>query len=236
MKPIYIFRHNASEGPGYFSTFLEARNIPFQVICADQGEAIPDSLDSCSALVFMGGPMSVNDDIAWIEPELQLIRQAIAQDMPVLGHCLGGQLISKALGGTIGANPVKEFGWIPVQQEENEATKSWLEELPTSFPAFHWHGETFTIPDGATNILSSEFCTNQAFVIGNTLAMQCHIEMTETIVHEWAKLHPEDIAVAGPSIQTHAQMSEQLSEKISALQQHADTLYTRWLQPLSTSA
>ena len=232
MKPITIFCHVESEGLGYFGTFLDHHNIPYRIIRLDQGEAVPDTLEQTSALVFMGGPMSVNDEIDWIELELELIRQAIYQNAPVLGHCLGGQLISKALGGTIGPNPVKEFGWLAVQQQESPAARDWLPDLPNSFPAFHWHGETFSIPEGATNILASEFCPHQAFVIGNTLAMQCHVEMSTKMVIDWAKRHPDDIATATPSIQTYAQMTESLDERISTLQDHADKLYKRWLRPL----
>ena len=232
MKPIHIFRHNASEGAGYFSDFLERHGIPFHIVKLDQGEAVPGSLDNMSALVFMGGAMSVNDDIDWIAAELNLIRMAIAADMPVLGHCLGGQLISKALGGKITANSVKELGWLPVQKQNNRAANDWLTGLPDSFAAFHWHGETFTIPDGATNILTSQHCPNQAFVIGNTLAMQCHVEMTAEMVINWATIHSNDIATATDTIQTYEQQVESLDEKIAALQSHADQLYTRWLRPL----
>ena len=176
--------------------------------------------------------MSVNDTLPWIEPELALIRQAVASNMPVLGHCLGGQLISKALGGTISANPVKEFGWFDVTQHNSATTQSWLSTLPQQFTVFHWHGERFSVPSGADLILSSHGCRNQAFVIGNTLALQCHVEMTAAMVREWAELEPDTIAHATPTIQNWAQMSEQLETRIETLQQHADQLYLRWLQPL----
>ncbi|HHJ80231.1 MAG TPA: type 1 glutamine amidotransferase [Candidatus Tenderia electrophaga] len=235
MKPITIFRHTASEGAGYFGDFLNRQQIPFHIIHLDQGEVVPTTLADTSALVFMGGPMSVNDEIDWIEPELKLIRQAVNNNMPVLGHCLGGQLISKALGGKIVANPVKELGWLPVQKQNNGAADDWLADQPDSFMAFHWHGETFTVPEGASNILSSQYCANQAFVIGNTLAMQCHVEMTADMVIDWATIHSADIAVATDTIQNIEQLSESLDEKIATLQGHADKLYQRWLQPLRQS-
>lgn len=232
MNPIYIFRHAASEGPGYFGMFLARHGIPFRVIHLDQGEAVPATLDQTAALVFMGGPMSVNDDLPWIEPELALIRRAVAVDMPVLGHCLGGQLISKALGGGIGPNPVKELGWLEVRKENNPAAAGWLEGLPDCFTAFHWHGESFTIPTGATNILTSRYCPRQAFVIGNTLAMQCHVEMTAAMVTDWARLHASEIARPTETIQNFAQLSKDLGQRIATLQSHADALYRRWLRPL----
>ena len=101
MKPVAIFRHSPGEGPGYFATFLEGRSLPSQLLTLDEGEAVPAAPDAFSGLCFMGGPMSVNDPLPWIPPVLALIRQAVAQNVPVIGHCLGGQLMSKALGGQV---------------------------------------------------------------------------------------------------------------------------------------
>ena len=111
MKPVAIFRHSPIEGPGYFAIFLEQHGIPWQLIAIDAGEAVPASPEAFSGLCFMGGPMSVNDDLPWIEQACALIRMAAARNIPVIGHCLGGQLMSKAMGGEITRNPVKEIGW-----------------------------------------------------------------------------------------------------------------------------
>ena len=111
LKPVAIFRHSPSEGPAYFATFLDAHAVPWTLIRIDTGEAVPRSPAGHSGLCFMGGPMSVNDDLPWIPPVLDLIRDAVEQDVPVIGHCLGGQLMAKALGGTVSRNPVKEIGW-----------------------------------------------------------------------------------------------------------------------------
>src|SRR3989338_10709641 len=155
MKPIAIFRHTPTEGPGYLAEFLDERKIPWQLIAIDSGDAVPQSASAYAGLVFMGGPMSVNDDLPWIPPVLALIREAVTKDIPVLGHCLGGQLISKALGGVITRNPVKEIGWLPVQRVDgNDIARDWLGDLPPEFEVLHWHGETFSIPPGATRILA----------------------------------------------------------------------------------
>jgi len=96
MKPVAIFRHSPTEGPGYFATYLDSRDLPWRLLEIDRGQAVPTRTENFSGLVFMGGPMSVNDDLPWIAPVLELIRRAVAADVPVLGHCLGGQLMSKA--------------------------------------------------------------------------------------------------------------------------------------------
>jgi len=232
MKPIRIFVHIACEGPGYFATLLENYNIPFELVRIDAGETPPTQVDDVSALVFMGGPMSVNDDIEWIPQELALIQKAVDANLPVLGHCLGGQLISKALGGNITANPVKEIGWLPVQKIPGPHTDDWLQNFIDNSMLFHWHGETFSVPDGATAILRSELCAHQGFVIGNTLALQCHIEMTGAMVREWTTLYKDELTDPATSVQSQNEIMENLGNRVKQLHNAADALYRRWLQPL----
>ena len=148
MQPILVFRHAPHEGPGYLADYLDRRGLPHRLIRIDQGDPIPTSLDGAPGLVFMGGPMSVNDPLPWIPKATALIRQAVAANIPVLGHCLGGQLISKALGGVITKSPMKEIGWLPVQRVTGPVADDWLDDLPREFEVYHWHGETFSIPAG----------------------------------------------------------------------------------------
>lgn len=232
MRPLYIFRHIACEGPGYLAEVLARHDVPHRLICIETGDSVPQSLEDCSGLVFMGGPMSVNDPLPWIEPELELIRAAQAQGLPVLGHCLGGQLISKALGGEITRNPVKEIGWHPVRGSNTASAARWLEGLAEQNTLFHWHGETFSIPTGAGLILENDNCKHQAFTIGNTLALQCHIEMTAPMVGEWAKLYQHEIAHPGGAVQSLTEMATDLDKRIREAQQVADVLYERWLEPI----
>lgn len=100
----------------------------------------------------------------------------------MLGHCLGAQFISKALGGTVTRNPVREIGWLPVARVDTPAAAVWLDGLPHEFEVFHWHGETCTVPVNAERILASRDCSNQGFALGNTLGLQCHIEVTAQMV------------------------------------------------------
>jgi GMP synthase-like glutamine amidotransferase len=235
MQPIAIFRHTPSEGPGHLAHFLDSRAIPWQLIAIDAGERVPDSPLSFSGLVFMGGPMSVNDDLPWIEPTLNLIRQAVAADIPVLGHCLGGQLIAKALGGVVGPNPVKEIGWGEAQVLDTPAARRWFGELH-SFQAFHWHGETFSLPPGAERILASAHCANQAYVLGKHLGMQCHVEMTRDMIEQWCEVGVAEISAAQSSsaVQTSAQMLATADALLAPLNQIAEVLYARWLQGVAS--
>lgn len=232
MKPIAIFRHLECEGPGYFADFLDQQQLPYTLIRIDQHDPVPVSTDDYSALVFMGGPMSVNDDLQWIADELRLIRQAHEVGMPLLGHCLGGQLIAKALGGIVSKNPVKEIGWHTVSRHHNPASEDWLGPLPSEFEVFHWHGETFSIPRGATPLLSSRYCENQAFAIGNTLALQCHVEMTAPMVEEWVNEYANELSNPSQSLQAGSTILEDLETRISRLKPVADRIYQRWVRAL----
>ena len=232
MKPLYLFRHIECEGPGYLAEVLTGYGIPFEVYAIDRGASMPSDTGGCSGLVFMGGPMSVNDPLPWIAQELDLIREAAGRQLPVLGHCLGGQLISKALGGRITANPVREIGWHPVRKTQTTTASDWLDDIPEETTLFHWHGETFSIPAGAELILENDWCANQAFAMDNILALQCHVEMTAPMVSEWASLYADELGEPSASVQSAAGMTTDLDARVSAMQAVADRLYRRWLRPV----
>jgi len=228
MKPVVILRHAANEGPGYLADFLKVRDIPYKIVQIDGGEAVPTDPESASAWVFMGGPMSVNDDLPWIPQSIQLIQKAISQDMPILGFCLGGQLIARALGAAITQNPVPEFGWLPIEVCHRQEASGWLQGVEHSFEAFHWHGETFALPNGATRILASAHCHNQGFIYGKALALQCHIEMTEALVDDWIT-HNTDRPAPSNSVQSAGAMRERLPQRLQVMQRQADHLFEYWL-------
>jgi GMP synthase-like glutamine amidotransferase len=232
MKPVAIFRHFYSEGPGYFATFLDRHSVPWQLIRIDEGEAVPAGIGGFSGLVFMGGPMSVNDPLPWVAQSCALIRAAVTADLPVLGHCLGGQLIAKALGGSITQNRVKEIGWGPVRVLDNAEARAWFGEL-TGFETFHWHGETFSIPPGAVRLLESADCANQAYALGKVFGMQCHVEMTEGMIRQWCKDGAGEIAASdSPAVQSPKVMQAGMGPKVAALNAVADRIYTHWIAGL----
>ena len=205
--------------------------MPWSLIKLDEGARVPDDIDDYAGFVLMGGPMSVNDDLPWIAPIEKLICSAIGQDFPCLGHCLGGQLMSKALGGAVTQNAVKEIGWNFVEPTDSPAAAAWLGTDASKLTTFQWHGETFSIPAGAARILTSAACENQAFVIGKSLAMQCHTEMTPEMIEDWSHdWAAENVDPTLPSIQTPAEMLGATSDNIPRMRRLADQLYTRWLE------
>ena len=229
MKPVAIFRHYPIEGPGYLADFLESKGIPWTLVAIDAGEAVPTRPDAYSGLVFMGGPMSVNDDLPWLAPTFELIRQAVRRDIPVLGHCLGGQLIAKALGGQVTRAPVKEIGWGTVSVVDSPTAHAWFGEV-RNFEAFHWHGETFSIPEGAERLLESPHCTNQAYALGKHLGLQCHVEMTEDMIRAWCEHGAEEIAGSdSPAVQPAEALLKQTPNRLPAMTAVAERLYSRWI-------
>lgn len=233
MKPVIIFRFANIEGPGFLATFLDKQGISWQLVKVNQGEALPATLTDYSGVVLMGGPMSVNDDLPWVLPILQLIRESVTADIPVLGHCLGGQLISKALGASVDKNPVKEIGWGPLMVSRNETAQSWFGDIET-FNGFHWHGETFSLPAQAAHLLSSQYCENQAYAIGKHLALQCHVEMTPEMVEQWCEAGAEEVrqSVGSPAVQQAETMLENLPLHCFFLNKVAARIYGQWIKGL----
>jgi GMP synthase-like glutamine amidotransferase len=137
-------------------------------------------VDSFDMLIVMGGPMGANDDtrFRWMRGEKLLIELAIQKEKKVLGVCLGAQLIASVLGAKVYANPQKEIGWFPIELNPPNARHHPISVLPQRTTVFHWHGDTFDIPKGATHLARSRACENQAFSIGtNVIGLQFHLEM-----------------------------------------------------------
>jgi GMP synthase-like glutamine amidotransferase len=234
MKPIAIFRFTDTEGPGYLTSFFDRHGLPWQLIPVEQAHQVPERIDVYAGLVLMGGPMSVNDDLDWLPPILQRIRDAVAQKIPVLGHCLGGQLMSRALGGVVTANPGREIGWGEVYKCAPGIAPDWLDGLPERFTVFQWHGETFSLPPGSEHLLASQYCAHQAYLLDNLhLGLQCHIEMTAAMLRVWCSNGATEIAEhPGPGVQPPQVIQENMAAQLEQLHGVADILYSRWIHGL----
>jgi GMP synthase-like glutamine amidotransferase len=180
------FRHVPFEGLGMIEDALRSRGIHFDY--ADL--YVPDCprVDSLEydGLIFMGGPMSVNDDLPYLRCEEHYVRQAIDRGIPVLGVCLGSQLISRALGADVRRNRVKEIGWFDISLTAEGRVDPLFAAMRDSEPVFHWHGETFDLPQGAVLLATSERCRHQAFRIGDRVyGLQFHLEVTPAMIADW---------------------------------------------------
>jgi GMP synthase (glutamine-hydrolysing) len=175
---VLILRHEPFEHLGYFADGLE--NYSYH----DLGDPLPR--ESHSGLIIMGGPMSANDDLPGLKEELTLIEKALHEDVPVLGICLGSQLIAKALGAKIFRNAELEIGWEPVWLTDAGKNDAVLGSVESPKTFFHWHGETFDLPRGAEWLAYSKKCRHQAYRYGRKVyGIQFHPEVTAEMIDDW---------------------------------------------------
>ena len=242
MKPIVILQHEEGVSAGHFASWLAARGLPSEVVRIDRDAAVPRTAAQFAGLCSLGGNMSVNDPLPWIAEEVRLMNDAVAGGVPVIGHCLGGQLLARALGANVTRNPCKEMGWLPVQVTDREAVLDWL-GTESLGDIFHWHGDAFELPSGARRLLSSPLTPNQAYVVEREgvehLGMQFHIEMTPELVAAWAsepgvdaELDEERALTGGAGVQSPTEMCRDLPARTASMQVLAWRLYDRWSRGL----
>jgi GMP synthase-like glutamine amidotransferase len=196
-----VLQHVPFEGHAAIGDWASAHGVSVAVTHLYKGEPLP-ALSDFDMLTVMGGPMSVNDEAeyAWLAPEIALVREAIGADKFVLGICLGAQMIAKALGAKVYKAKNKEIGWFPVSR--TETAHPLFDGLPVAFTAYHWHGETFDLPQGAVRLAGTASTPNQAMAIGNrVLGLQFHIEATPASALTLLQNAAEEIG-SGPYEQT----------------------------------
>lgn len=230
MKPIRIYRHISCDEPGYLGAFFQQRQVEYEVVCSGNGAPAPMDLEGVSGLVFMGAAVSIHDGYPWIQQEIDLIRNAVARGVPVMGICFGAQLMSLALGGKVTHGPQMTIGWHPVQVAQNRIASDWWSPLPEEATVFHWHLDTFSIPAGAAPIASGGCVENQAFALGDHLAMQFHVEMTPEMVATWVRKYGSDLESSSSCIHSEQQLLSRIDDRVEALGRVADQLYGRWLE------
>jgi GMP synthase (glutamine-hydrolysing) len=210
---ILVLRHEPFEHLGHFAQRLDESSIRFSYI--DLGQSL--STDGYTGVIVMGGPQSANDPDPRLAAEMHLIREAMAQGVPILGVCLGAQLIAKALGARVFRNPSKEIGWAPVYFTDAAKDDPLFGGLvsPTTF--FHWHGETFDLPSGAELLAYSDLCRQQAFRYGNCVyGVQFHPEITPEMIVDWSAQPANcgDVDALATPIDPHAVDSEILARTV----------------------
>jgi len=235
MKPIRFFRHVACESPGYLGTMLERHGVPFDMVCLDEGVSVPADPGEVAGLVIMGGPGNVNEPTGWMQQELKLIRRAADEGVPVLGICLGAQLISKALGGEVYRGETLEVGWHAVERVADVSGQGWFDGLPSRFEVFQWHEHTFSLPPGAVALAHSACAKQQAFAIGNMLAMQFHLEMTPESISGLVERYPGDLKDVSDCVQSAETITADLAVRTRRLYRIADVVFGRWVAMIKDS-
>ncbi len=232
MKPLAIIQHDPHDGPAFFATWLTGQGLAFQVHRMFEGATLPARASDCSGLCLLGGPMSANDALDYYPALLALVRSAVAQDIPVIGHCLGGQLLSRALGGSVTAAEHTEIGWSTLQPVHALAEQWFGQERPLQL--FQWHSESFSLPPGAIQLLRGSHCAQQAYLLGERhLGMQFHCEVDAAKVREWLHLGAADIAASdSPAVQDAQTLLATLESDLARSQRIASHIYARWARQL----
>jgi GMP synthase (glutamine-hydrolysing) len=179
---VRAFQHSPSEPLGYFEQIFAEQNVPFEYARLWEGD--PVSMREATHLIFLGGPMSVNDEqeLSWLKEEKELIKRAVKKRVPVLGLCLGAQLIASAHGSTV-YRFVNETGWYPVHTTLDSSGV--FASFSDTFHVFQMHGETFHLPVRAKLQCRGDQVPHQGFRLGSALGLQFHLEMTEGLIQNW---------------------------------------------------
>jgi GMP synthase-like glutamine amidotransferase len=231
MTRVLILQFMAGDGPAYLGTWLQRHRIEADVRLAETGPGFPDGIDGYAAIALLGGSMSVNDRFGYLRSAERLIQQAMDRHVPVLGHCLGGQLMARTLGARVGPSPAPEIGWQHIDCLEGPECQRWFGTQPAHH-VFHWHYEAFDLPSGATPLATNAACRHQAFAIGPHLAMQFHVEVDEPKVRLWLSEGEAAYVEAQRhhgSVHGEQRVRDDTDRHLAPQQRLADHIYAQWL-------
>lgn len=229
---IYGLYHSAGETVGLLGDVLRQHNLPFHDLHLYEGDGLPRDTSDLEGLIVMGGPMNVDEVHAYpfLREEVTLIEKMISEHKPVLGICLGAQLIAKAFGSRVYPNKHKEVGWHPIELTSSGKTDPHLKHLPSSTSVLHWHGDTFDLPKGTVHLARSKKCENQAFRHGdNVYGLQFHLEATPGMVRSWCASADgiKDLVGAGETAEGVIQLTPQAHSTLLPL---AEKFFANYLR------
>jgi GMP synthase-like glutamine amidotransferase len=231
MMKVVVFQHLPCEHPGIWRNFLREDGIEATTVELDAADPIP-RLDDADALLVFGGPMNVDEEerFAWLRPETAAIRDAATGGLPILGVCLGGQLLAKALGARVTSNPVPEIGLLQVELTGPGAADPLFAGWPRCPPVVQWHSDTFALPAGATLLATSPACRHQAFRWGErAYGLQFHPEVTAGMVEEWADIPEYAEAMRRMRAQAGGDPFARVAAEAPALARRARALYDNFM-------
>ncbi|MGE0201563.1 MAG: type 1 glutamine amidotransferase [Candidatus Melainabacteria bacterium] len=236
---VHVFQHLPYEGLGALSGWLEERGAFVTRTCFWEADATQNPPPPSDWLVVLGGSMGAyeEDRYPWLVTEKQWIREALQVGRRVLGICLGAQLLADVLGGKVFPHSMQEPGWIPVQRTAEASDHPLLAGVPDTLNVFHWHGDTFTLPPGASQLWRSAFCEQQAFVWNDqALGLQCHPEITPEMIADWTRLAKNDWVPSDSMASREALLDAARNESAcAALKNPFARLMENWMALSSTT-
>jgi len=193
MLKVLIITHVASEGPGTIGQYLKGIGADVVAVNLQNGGRLPASVSGVQAIVTMGGPMNVDEThrFPYLDDEKRLLRDAVACGVPVLGVCLGAQLLARACGSSVYKASAPEIGWYDVALTRRGRADPLLAGVDGKLRVLQWHEDTFDVPDGGTLLVEGMDCRNQAFRVGNAYGLQFHVEVTREMLIDWFGSFPE---------------------------------------------
>jgi GMP synthase-like glutamine amidotransferase len=233
MAKIIVLQHHPAENLGAIADALEGAALAWQYVRIHDGHPVPKDMKGAGGLIVMGGPMSVyqTERFPFLPCEMKLIEDAIKQDRPVLGVCLGAQIVAAALGAKVEKNPAgKEIGWFPVVLHAPAHEDRLFRGVAQTITPFHWHGDHFELPSGAVSIASSEKTPCQAFRYGEkTWALQFHLEVTRIGIENMSNAFARELDREKISANEMLAASD---THLPALETLAETIFARWATPI----
>ncbi|PWB68527.1 GMP synthase [candidate division GN15 bacterium] len=201
MRPVLIAQNCQAESAGTIIDFLSARQIPFREVHTYRGEPLPNP-DELSAVICLGCPISVTEyhQHDYLRDLYRFVANVVRADLPYLGICYGGQLLAGVLGARVERNPVREIGVYTVRLTDAGKADPLFASLGSSFPVVQWHGDTFALPFGCPRLVEGTDCVNQAFKHKRQVALQFHLEATESLVQTWCDVYPSELAEMEKSV------------------------------------
>ena len=196
MAHVLVVQHVPQEPPGAIADALTAAGVSLRLVRPYAGDRVPTELGDARGLVVMGGPMGVYeaDRHPFLQGELRLIEAALRADVPLLGVCLGSQLLAAGLGAPVRPSGRQEIGWHEVRLSQAAGTDELWKGVAPDFMAYHWHGDFFELPDGAVSLASSALTTHQAFRSGRAWGLLFHMEVSRTIVQGMVAAFGEELS------------------------------------------
>ncbi|MCQ2008772.1 type 1 glutamine amidotransferase [Sporolactobacillus sp. STSJ-5] len=232
---VHFFQHVSFEKPGFISEWCRQRHYELTGTCFYENNFVEPDFEKIDLLIVMGGPMNCDDEqvYPWLKREKEWTKTAIQKNIPVLGICLGAQLLAECLGANVYPGKEKEIGWFPISLV-NKPELPFL-GMPKQIIVFHWHGDTFDLPQGASHAAFSKGCRNQAFLYGKrVVGLQFHLEVGEENIREIIE-HSRNELVAGKYIQG----IPDLCGRFGLIQQNKSILFDfldRWMNQLANES
>lgn len=229
MSKVWVIQHVNCETLGIITDVLKARGISFEYIRPFEGQPVPTEMGEAKGLIILGGPMGVyeQDLYPFLSQEIRLIQKAaLRQGRPVLGICLGSQLLAAALGAKVTKGHMKEIGWYPVTLTDAAGQDPLWTGMERSFIAYHWHGDIFELPRGAVSLAYSGLTEHQAFRYGQkAYGILFHLEVTEEMIQEMVRIFKEELRGSGID---GSEIVERATDHLKRLQEIGKSVFERW--------